>query len=257
MSEFIQSLFGLDGRISIVTGASSGIGRRIAFAHARAGAKVILVGRRKDNLREAAAEIKQGGGEGVVLSADLSQDEEVLRVGEESSRFFGAPDILVNAAGMNLRKKADDINKEDWNATLHLNLSAPFFLARALIGGMQSKGFGAIINIASLQTFRAGLGDAAYGSSKGGVGQLTRAMAKEWSGGGVIINAIAPGFFPTEMTKVVFGDDELAARLADSTLIKRNGELADMDGAAIFLASRAAAYITGIIVPVDGGFLAK
>lgn len=136
-----------------------------------------------------------------------------------------------------------------------VNLTAPFFLSRALSEGM--KGGGAIINIGSMQTMRAGLGDAAYTASKGGIAQLTRALARIYGRDGITANAILPGFFPSEMTDVVFSDSHLAARLADSTILGRNGALSDLDGAAVFLASPAAAYITGVLLPVDGGFLAK
>ena len=140
---------------------------------------------------------------------------------------------------------------------MNINLGAPFFLTRALIYNMKAKGGGAIINIGSLQSLRAGLGDAAYTASKGGVAQLTKIMARAWGKYGITANAILPGFFPTNLTRVVFEDDLLKQKLAESTLLKRNGEMADLEGAAVFLASPAAAYITGILLPVDGGFLAK
>ena len=153
------------------------------------------------------------------------------------------------------QKSTADITPEKWRQTIAVNLTAPFFLARALVDKM-AKG-GAIINIGSLQSLRAGLGDAGYGASKGGIAQLTRVMARTWGGRGITVNALIPGFFPSEMTSMVFADDELANNLAQSTALGRNGELADIGGAAVFLASPAAAYITGILLPVDGGFLAK
>ena len=180
----------------------------------------------------------------------------IEKAAKRAAGVFGAPDILVNAAGINNRIPAAAMEWGEWRKTLNVNLAAPFFLSRRLAPGMIEKGFGAIINIASLQSFRAGLGDAAYGASKGGVVQLTRALAREYSARGVIVNAIAPGFFPTGMTAKVFADKKLAKDLAAKTLIGRNGELADLDGAAVFLASKAAAYITGVTLPVDGGFLA-
>ena len=172
---------------------------------------------------------------------------------------FGAPTIVINAAGVNPRQPADTIATETWNETLALNLSAPFFLSRALVPGMRAAGQGNIINIASLQTTRAFTNGIAYGAAKGGIGQLTRAMAEAWSGGqsGIVANAIAPGFFPTELTAPVFGDPDVSAHHAAMTCIGRNGALPDLDGALLFLASRASAYVTGQIISVDGGYTAK
>jgi gluconate 5-dehydrogenase len=175
----------------------------------------------------------------------------------DAGAFFGAPDILVNAAGVNLREAPEAITPESWQQTLTLNLSIPFFLARACVEGMRAKGGGRIINIASLQSSRAMPNGMAYGASKGGVAQLTRAMAEAWSGDGITANAIAPGFFPTELTQAVFEDQEKVAALAAQTAIGRNGRLEDLDGIAVFLAAPASAYITGQIIYVDGGFTAK
>jgi len=164
---------------------------------------------------------------------------------------------LVNAAGVNPRQPADDISWDTWDATLHLNLSVPFFLARELIAGMQAKGGGNIINIASLQSYRAFANGAPYGASKGGIVQLTRSMAEAWSGDGVVTNAISPGFFRTELTEAVFDNPDRIKHHAEMTAIGRNGELTDLDSATVYLASRAAAYITGTALPVDGGYSAK
>ena len=191
------------------------------------------------------------------MPADLQLQEEVDRVGRECANPFGAPDILINAAGINLREAPDNISWESWDQTININLSIPFFLARTLVEGMRQKGFGNIINIASLQSYRAFANSAAYGASKGGIAQLTRAMAEAWSKDGIVTNAIAPGFFPTALTQAVYDDPELLAGNAAKTAIGRNGEMDDLDGATIFLASRASAYITGQVLAVDGGFTAK
>ncbi|MGI9297222.1 MAG: SDR family NAD(P)-dependent oxidoreductase [Gammaproteobacteria bacterium] len=259
----LEKMFSLRGRAAAVSGGGSGIGRRIAFALAAAGADVVLVGRREHLLKEAAAEIDDFAGRtrAKTVAADLSETEDIPRVAARISECFGAPRILVNAAGVNLRSSSEpadsarDITPQSWARTMAVNLAAPFFLSRALAGGM--SGGGAIINIGSMQTVRAGLGDAAYTASKGGVGQLTRALARIYGRDGITANALLPGFFPSEMTDVVFADSRLAARLADSTILGRNGALSDLDGAAVFLASPSAAYITGALLPVDGGFLAK
>lgn len=256
MASFVDGLFSLDARVALVTGASSGIGRRMAATLARAGAAVVGVARREAALDALREEIAAAGGRAAALPADLTV-EACDAVAAQAAGPFGAPDILVNAAGINPRRPPEAVTPEDWRRTLDLNLAVPFFLARALVPGMVGKGFGAILNIASLQSFRAFPAGAPYGASKGGVAQLTRAMAEAWSADGVIANAIAPGFFPTELTGPVFADPEVAGRHARATAIGRNGRLEDLDGATVFLASRAAAYVTGQVLSVDGGYTAK
>lgn len=257
MSTYVEELFSLARRTALVTGASSGIGRQMAHALARAGAEVVLVARREDRLAEVVSAISDGGGRATALPADLELRDEVARVAAEAAKPYDTPDILVNAAGVNPRQPPDEVSWDIWNATLHLNLSVPFFLARELIPGMQAKGGGNIINIASLQSFRAFADGAPYGASKSGVVQLTRAMAEAWSGAGIVANAIMPGFFPTELTKSVFEDSDNAEHHARMTAVGRNGEMKDLDGATVFFASRAAAYVTGQVLPVDGGYTAK
>ena len=178
---------------------------------------------------------------------------------EEGLRFapFGAPDIIVHAAGINTRETADDVTTEGWDVTMNLNLAAPFFLTQALIPAMKAKGWGRIVNFASLQTTRAFPAGLSYGASKAGIGQLTRAMAESWSGDGINANAIGPGFFPTELTGPVFSDPERAARNATQTCVGRNGKLEDIDGPLLFLCSDASAFVTGQVLMVDGGYTAK
>ncbi|MGF1594174.1 MAG: SDR family NAD(P)-dependent oxidoreductase [Kiloniellaceae bacterium] len=251
------ALFDLSGRVALVTGGSSGIGRRIGLALARAGAAVVLVARRAPQLADAVASIKAEGGAAAGLDRDLGDPAAVDAVAEAAAEAFGAPDILVNAAGINLREAPEEITPESWQRTLNINLAVPFFLARACVAGMRQKGGGRIVNIASLQSSRAFAGGMAYGASKGGVAQLTRAMAEAWSGDGITANAIAPGFFPTGLTGPVFEDEARVAALAAQTAIGRNGRLDDLDGIAVFLAAPASAYITGQVIYVDGGFTAK
>ncbi len=250
-ADYIGSLFSLEGRVAVVTGASSGIGRHMAGVLARAGAQVVVLARRKDRLESLEEE-----GRIAAHQVDLASVDEYDDLAAELSAAFGAPDILVNAAGVNFREPSEEISAESWDATLHLNLSVPFFLARALVPGMVQKGRGNIINIASLQSYRAFDNGMAYGASKGGVTQLTRAMAQAWSKDGVAANAIAPGFFPTELTLAVFGDDALSKHHAAATAVGRNGAMADLDGTTVFLASGGASYVTGQVVAVDGGYLA-
>lgn len=252
-----NDLFDLTGQVALVTGASSGLGRRMAVALASAGAAVVLMARRQEALETVAEEIASAGGRAAPLAGDLGDLANLSPLAAAAALPFGAPRILVNAAGMNLRQAPDEVTLESWQATLSLNLSAPFFLARALVPGMAEAGYGRVINIASLQSERAFPKGIAYGASKGGVAQLTRAMAEAWSPRGITCNAIAPGFFPTDLTAPVFADPAVSGRFADQTALGRNGRLEDLDGIAIFLASPGSEYITGQVIFVDGGFTAK
>lgn len=252
-----QELFDLAGRVALVTGGSSGLGRRIGLALARAGAAVVLLARRAEMLDEARREIEAAGGRATSLAGDVADTAAIDGLAEAAAEPFGAPDILVNAAGVNLRQPPAEVTIDAWNRTLALNLTAPFFLARALLPGMQEKRWGKIVNLASLQSCRAFANGIAYGASKGGIVQLTRAMAEAWSRYGITCNALAPGFFPTELTAPLYADPATLERLAGQTAIGRNGELSDIDGPAVFLAAPASDYITGQVLFVDGGFTAK
>nr|WP_239644004.1 SDR family oxidoreductase [Grimontia indica] len=253
----INQLFNLEGQVALVTGAGSGIGQRMAYALAKAGAKVVLSGRHAETLAQTAVAIAGEGGDAAIETVDLNKRETLPRFIEKVSSHFGAPDILVNAAGVNLRQPADDITLESWDMTLNLNLSVPFFLAKACLPGMREKGRGKIINIGSLQSYRAFANSIPYGASKGGVAQLTRAMAEAWSKEGITTNAIAPGFFQTPLTEKVFSDDSLSKHHASMTAVGRNGELSDFDGLTVFLASKASDYISGQMISLDGGYTAK
>lgn len=249
-------LFDLRGRVAAVTGASSGIGREIALALADAGAAVVLVARRDPELQETKRAIEDAGGCAAAVQADLAKRDELREAAVRVSQNFGAPDILVNAAGINARRPLLEVTDEDWDNVMAVNVDAPFFLTQALAAAMLAKGWGRVINIASLQSQRAFPNTAPYGTSKGAIAQLTRAQAQALSPGGVNVNAIAPGFFATELTAPVVADPVRWKKMAESTFIGRNGELADLRGAAIFLASRASDYVTGQVLYVDGGFSA-
>jgi gluconate 5-dehydrogenase len=269
-------LFRLDGRVALVTGAGSGIGQAIALALAQAGACVVLVGRRVEALEATRAAIDAacaGGGEApvrpdqrteqrpeqrraAILACDLTVRDSLLECAEAAADPFGAPDILVSAAGVNLRKPMHDLSADDWDATMRINLDAPFFLAQRLVPAMLARQWGRIINIASLQSVRAFADSAPYGASKGGVMQLTRAQAQAWSPHGVNANAIAPGFFPTALSAPVFADPARSAMMAQRTFVGRNGRLEELAGTAIFLAGPASDYVTGQTIFVDGGFSA-
>jgi NAD(P)-dependent dehydrogenase (short-subunit alcohol dehydrogenase family) len=250
------NLFDLSGRVALVTGASSGIGRTIASAFAGAGAAVVLVARRAALLEAVRGEIEKSGGRAASLPCDLADRAALKQCGLHAADTFGPPDILVSAAGTNRRRPILEVTEQDWDTTLRLNLDAPFFLAQVLAPAMIARGFGRIINIASLQSVLAFPNCAAYGASKGGIAQLTRAQAEAWSRHGVTANAIAPGFFPTELTAAVVKNKARWDSMAARTFARRNGALEDLCGTALFLASRASDYVTGQTIFVDGGFTA-
>jgi NAD(P)-dependent dehydrogenase (short-subunit alcohol dehydrogenase family) len=253
----MKSIFDLTGKVALITGGSSGIGRRQALALAVAGASVVLLGRREEALASAVAEIEANEGTAAFLVVDLTDRASLAEIAKKALEPFGTIDILINAAGVNLRQPSDEITLDSWDETLNLNLAVPFFLARELVPGMQAKGWGRIINIASLQSTRAFANGIAYGASKGGITQLTRSMAEAWSSTGINSNAIAPGFFPTGLTAPVYQNPVMLDKLAAQTAIGRNGELQDLDGVTVFLAASASDYITGQIINLDGGFTAK
>ncbi len=254
----MQHLFDLTGEVALCTGAASGIGRRMAWALSQAGASVVLVDRDPAGLEEAAAEIRATGkGAAATVAADLLDREALGDVVKKAGDHFSAPTILTNAAGVNLRQPWDEVTSETWDITININLSTPFFLARHCVPGMVEKGGGHIINIGSLQSYRAFANSIPYGASKGGVLQLTRAMAEAWSKHGIMANAITPGFFKTKLTEPVYGNPDILNHNARMTAIGRNGEMEDIDGITVFLASRASNYITGQAIGLDGGFSAK
>jgi len=257
MAGRLDQLFSLQGHTALVTGGSSGIGLALAEALGLQGARVVLVARREAELRVAVDKLTADGIEASAVTADLAArdgpDAAVARAAEWGMEV----DVLVNAAGVNLRQSFLDVPPEAFDLHMAIHLRAPFRMTQLLAPAMAARGWGRIVNIASLQSSRAFPNSAPYGAAKGGVVQLTRAIAEAWSARGITCNAIAPGFFPTALTAAVFDDPERAAHNAALTAIGRNGELADLHGAAIFLASDASAYVTGQTLYVDGGFTAK
>jgi len=256
MSIFQQ--FDLSGKTALITGGSSGIGEAMAEALGQAGAKIILVSRRKPQLEEARERLVAKNVNVIsCISADLESLDASSVLAKEAITSAGQVDILVNGAGVNLRETFMEVSQESWSRQIHLQLSAPFFLTQALAPQMKKNHWGRIINIASLQSYRAFPNSTPYGAAKGGILQLTRAIAQEWSKFGITCNAIGPGFFPTALTAPVFNNSELVKMHANRTAIGRNGEMSDIGGLAIFLASDASSYITGQTIMLDGGYTAS
>jgi NAD(P)-dependent dehydrogenase (short-subunit alcohol dehydrogenase family) len=250
-------LFSLDGRVALVTGGSSGIGRAIAEGCAQAGASVVVMARTEGALTDTVRAITQAGGHAADVRVDLSDRAALADAAERSAEPFGEPDILVCAAGINLRPSMNALTVDAWDTTMALNADAPFLLGQRFGATMAERGWGRIINIGSQQSIRAFGNSGAYGVSKAAVVALTRSQAEAWSASGVCCNALIPGFVESAMTHEVSSDPTRLAELAARTMVGRNGVPQDMVGAAIFLASPAASYVTGQSLFVDGGFSAS
>jgi NAD(P)-dependent dehydrogenase (short-subunit alcohol dehydrogenase family) len=253
---FLDGLFSLEGRVALVTGGSSGIGRAMAGALGRAGAQVVVLARGETALADTAAWLRAGGGQAAWVSADLAGPTGVEQAADAVTRPFGEPDIVVNAAGLNVRPPLAALTITDWDRLMAVNLTAPFLLGQRFGPAMAGRGWGRIINIASQQAIRAFGNSGGYGAAKGGLVSLTRSQSEAWAPHGVCCNAISPGFVATPLTAEVAADPVRSAALAARTMIGRNGEPADFEGVAVFLASRASDYVTGQLICVDGGFSA-
>lgn len=247
--------FDLSGRVAAVTGANTGIGQAIAVALAAAGADVALIGRTPAT--DTVEQVRALGRRAEIVSADLSTIEPVERVVAETLEKLGRLDILVNNAGIIRRADAVDFTEEDWDAVVDTNLKSVFFLCQAAGRHMIAQGQGRIINIASMLTFQGGVRVPSYTASKSGIGGLTKLLANEWAKHGVTVNAIAPGYIATNNTAALQADPARNAAILDRIPAGRWGNPGDLGGAAVFLASDAAAYVQGHILAVDGGWLAR
>lgn len=249
-SSSLESLFCLHGRTALVTGGSSGIGRGIADALAGAGARVLIASRTQSAIDTAVAEIRADGGTAEALRADLS-----TRAGAHAlADAAGEVDILVSCAGINLRPPMPALDEPTWDATMAVNLDAPFVLGQRLAPGMAERGYGRLIHISSQQAHRPFGDSGAYGVSKAAVEGLARVQAEAWSSQGVTANVLIPGFVPTPLNRRMSSDPAQVEALAARTLVGRNGLPEDFAGAAVFLAGPGSAYVTGQSIAVDGGF---
>ncbi len=249
------SSFGLDGKVAVVTGANTGLGQAIALALASAGADLVLVGRSDPSGTIAAIETL--GRQALAIEADLSTTADHKRIATGATAWKGAVDILVNNAGIIRRADAIDFTEADWDAVMDTNLKSVFFLSQAFARPMLERGRGKIINIASLLSFQGGIRIPSYTASKSGLAGLTRLLACEWAGSGVNVNAIAPGYFVTNNTAALRADEARSAAILARIPAGHWGAPGDIGGAAVFLASAASDYVHGIVLPVDGGWLAR
>ncbi len=248
--------FTLENKVAVVTGANTGLGQAVAVALAAAGASIALVGRSAPDETEEA--IKALGRKTAIIMADLSTTDSVPAVIEQAEASLGPIDILVNNAGIIRREDALDFGEADWDDVLATNLKVPFFLSQAAARSMVDGGRGGkIINIASLLSFQGGIRVASYTASKSGLAGLTRLLANEWAGKGIAVNAIVPGYFATNNTEALRNDPERNRDILARIPAGRWGEPSDLGGAAVFLASSAADYVHGALIPVDGGWLAR
>jgi 2-deoxy-D-gluconate 3-dehydrogenase len=252
------NLFDLSGKVAIVTGGNGGIGLGMARGLASAGAKVVIVGRNAEKSEQAARDLAEASGvETHVVTADVARPEDCERIAGEARARFGRIDILINNAGINIRKQPEELSADEWNTVLATNLTSAFLLAKACYPAMKEAGGGKIINIGSMTSVLGSSFAPAYAASKGGIVQLTKSLALAWAADKIQVNAILPGWFDTELTRK--GRQEIAGlheRVLARIAVGRWADPDDMAGTAVWLASPASDYVTGIAVPVDGGYLA-
>ena len=250
-------LFSLEGKVAVVTGGTSGIGRAMALGLADAGADVVATGRREQQVNEAATEIEARGRKSLRIPSDVSDRASLEKLLAATLEAFGKVDILVNCAGIIKRTPTLDLSEEEWNNILNTNLTGTLRANQIFGRHMIERGYGRIVNIASLNSFVALTEVAAYAASKAGVAQLTRSLAVEWSKKGVTVNAIAPGVFRTDINAKLLDSTARGQELLMRTPMGRFGKTEELVGAAIYLASDASSFVTGEVLVVDGGFLAS
>jgi len=246
-------MFDLTGKVALVTGTSRGLGQHLARALAKAGADLVITSRDPSTLKPFQTEIESLGRKALSLSLDVRNEQSIAAMAAAATAHYGHIDILVNNAGCNVRKPALDVTWDDWNLILDTNLRGSFFVSQAIARGMVTRKNGRIINIGSVTAVAGYAGLGPYGASRGGIRQLTMSLADDWGPFGITVNCLAPGWFKTAQNAVMYEDKEWVAYLCDRIPLKRPGQAHDLDGAVVFLASDASAYITGQTLLVDGG----
>ncbi|MFH1240925.1 MAG: glucose 1-dehydrogenase [Pseudomonadota bacterium] len=252
----MEGAWSLQNRVAIVTGGNGGIGKGIAVGFASMGADIVIAARNRAKTDEAVEEIKRSFDVRVLgLQADVRYEDQIQEMVASVLKTFGGIHILVNNAGMNIRKMPQDYLASEWDEVINTNLRSAFLCSKAVYPSMKGAGGGKVINIGSMTSILGGAKLAPYGTSKGGIVQLTRSLAVAWASDNIQVNAILPGWINTELTKQARKDlPGLHERVIDRTPAGRWGEPGDLAGAAIFLASRSSDYVTGVALPVDGGF---
>lgn len=248
-----DNLFDLSGKVAIVTGASRGLGQYFGRALATAGADLVITSRSLETLAPFQKEIESMGRRALPLQLDVRDFDSIQQMVEEAWRHYGQIEILVNNAGCNVRKPSVEVTWDDWNLVLDTNLRGTFFVAQAVARKMIPRRYGKIINIGSVTSVFGFAGLAPYCASRGGVKQLTMSLADDWGKFGITVNCLAPGWFKTAQTRVLYEDETWVDYLIDRIPLKRPGTPKDLDGAVVFLASDAAEYVTGQTILVDGG----
>ena len=248
-----ENIFDLTGKVAIVTGASRGLGQYFGRALARAGADLVITSRQIESLAPFQAEIKSLGRRALPLALDVRDHDSIQKMVADAHSAYGQIDILVNNAGCNVRNPAVDVSWDEWNLVVDTNMRGSFFVAQAVGRKMIDRKYGRVINIGSVTSVSGFAGVTPYCASRGGIKQMTMSLADDWGEHGITVNCLAPGWFKTDINSILFENSEWVEYVTDRICLKRIGQPHDLDGAVVFLASDASAYVTGQILLVDGG----